>query len=83
MAEAKELLANLDASTRRYRKTEAAHEQARAEVLANALDALRAGVRPTDVVEHSPFTAAYIRKLARDNGIEPAKKGGKKEPTDG
>lgn len=65
----------LDHATRRYRETEQAHEEARAAVIAAALDALRAKERPTDVVEHSPFTAAYVRKLARDNGIEPAKKG--------
>ncbi|MBF8192571.1 hypothetical protein ITP53_44205 [Nonomuraea sp. K274] len=65
----------LDDSTRRYRETEQAHEDARQAVIADALAALRAGKRPTDVVEHSPFTAAYVRKLARDNGIEPAKKG--------
>lgn len=29
----------------------------------------------SQIVEHSPFTAAYVRKLARENGIEPAKKG--------
>lgn len=68
-------IAALDTSTRRYRETEQAHEKARQAVIADALAALRAGQRPTDVVEHSPFTAAYVRKLARDNGIEPAKKG--------
>ena len=76
MTEATNPLAGLDASTRRYRKTEAAHEQSRDEVIAVVVAALRAGVRPTDVVAHSPFTAAYVRKIARDNGIEPAKKGG-------
>lgn len=75
MTEATNILTNLDASTRRYRKTEAAHEQSRDEVTAAVVAALRAGVRPTDVVAHSPFTAAYVRKIARDNGIEPARKG--------
>ena len=75
MAEAKDPLADLDASTRRYRRTETAHEQARQDVIADVIAALRAGKRPTEVVAHSPFTAAYVRKLARDNDIEPAKKG--------
>jgi hypothetical protein len=33
------------------------------------LAALRAGERPTDVAAKSPFTEAYVRKLARENGI--------------
>ncbi len=75
MTEAKDPLASLDASTHAYRETETAHERSREAVIADVVTALRAGVRPTDVVEHSPFTAAYVRKIARDNGIEPAKKG--------
>lgn len=72
----KDPLDALDESTRRYRETEAAHEEARQAVVDDVLTALRAGKRPTDVVEHSPFTAAHVRKIARDNGIEPAPRGG-------
>lgn len=79
MTEAIDPLANLDASTRRYRKTEAAHEQSRQDVIADVIAALRAGKRPTEVVERSPFTAAYVRKIAREHGIEPAKKGAPSE----
>jgi len=70
-------LARLDQATARYRQTEDAHEQARQEVITAALDALKARERPTDVAEHSPFTDAYIRKLARENGIkaQPRSKG--------
>jgi hypothetical protein len=68
-------IAALDEAARDYRETKQAHEKAQETVIAAALDALRAGKRPTEVVDHSPFTAAYVRKLARDNGIEPAKKG--------
>ncbi|GAA2990629.1 hypothetical protein GCM10017559_08340 [Streptosporangium longisporum] len=75
MADTKDPLSDLDASTRRYRETETAHEQARQTVIADVIAALRAGARPTDVTARSPFTAAYVRKLARDNNIEPAKKG--------
>jgi hypothetical protein len=64
----------LDTSTRRYQRTEAAHKEARTASIGDVVAALRAGVRPTDVVEHSPFTAAYVRSIARENGIEPAKK---------
>jgi len=68
----------LDASTRRYRETEAAHEESRQAVIADVLAALRAGERPTDVVARSPFTDAYVRKLARENGIEAKPRGAQK-----
>lgn len=61
----------LHAATRRYRRWETARQEAIDAVLA----ALRAGERPTDVEAASPFTGAYIRRLARDAGIEPRKKG--------
>ena len=58
------------AATARYRKTEQAHERARADVVDAVVEALRAGERPTDVTAWSPFTATYVRKLARSHGIE-------------
>lgn len=67
----------LDQATSRYRQTEAAHEEARAAAIAAVLEALKVGERPTDVTEHSPFSAAYVRRIARDNGIEAAKPGPK------
>ena len=57
-------------ATRRYRQTEKAHEDAREKVVAAVVKALEAGERPTDVTAWSPFTAAYVRKLARAHGIE-------------
>lgn len=69
-----EALTALSTSTRKYRRTEQAHKDARAETIQVVLDALRAGAKPTEVVNASPFTAAYVRKLARENGIEAAKK---------
>lgn len=76
-------LAALDAATKRYRKTEAAHEQARAETTEAVVQALRAGIGPTTVAERSPFTAPHVRTIARAAGIPPAKPGLKKktEPT--
>jgi hypothetical protein len=59
----------VEADTRRYSRTEAAHEQSRQAVTASVLAALRAGERPTDVAAKSPFTDTYVRKLARENGI--------------
>ena len=64
------------AATRRYRQTEKAHDAAREEVVAAVIKALEAGERPTDVTSWSPFTATYVRKLARANGIEAAGRGG-------
>jgi len=71
---------DLDQATRRYRKTEQAHSIARDAAIQAALAALRAGQRPTDVADRSPFTAAYVRRLAREHGIEAAKPGPKPRP---
>ena len=70
-------LALLDECTARYWQTKQAHERAQQDVITSALAALQARERPTDVAEHSPFTDAYIRRLARENGIkaEPRSKG--------
>ena len=64
----------VEAGTRRYNETEAAHGRSREAVTASVLAALRGGERPTDTAEKSPFTAAYVRKLAmeaRDDSGEP------------
>ena len=62
------------AATVRYADTESAHKAARADVVKAVVAALKAGERPTDVTAWSPFTAAYVRKLARENGIEAAQR---------
>lgn len=67
----------LDQATRRYRETEEAHDKARKAAVAAVVAALKGGMRPTDVTERSPFTAAYVRRIARENGIDPAKPGPK------
>lgn len=74
-----DVMAQLDQTTSHYRDTEKVHDEARDAVIAAVVEALRAGHRPTDVTARSPFTAAYVRRIARDNGIEPAKPGPKKE----
>ena len=70
---------DLVAATRRYRRTEAAHEEARQMVIDAVIAALRANLGPTEVERLSPFTGAYIRKLAREHGIPPAAPGPKPE----
>jgi len=57
-------------ATRRYQKTEQAHERAREELVAAVVKALEEGERPTDVTSWSPFTAAYVRRIAREHGIK-------------
>ena len=74
-------MTKLDKATARYRETEAAHDSARDKAIEAVVDALEAGERPTDVTARSPFTAAYVRQIARKNGIEPAKPGPKKGAT--
>lgn len=71
-------MTKLDKATERYRETEAEHKDARTEAAIAVVDALRAGKSPTEVTQRSPFTAAYVRQIARKNGIEPAKPGPKK-----
>jgi hypothetical protein len=61
-------------ATSRYRETEEAHGKARDEVVTAVIEALKDGERPTDVTAWSPFTPAYVRRIARENGIEPAKR---------
>jgi hypothetical protein len=65
----------LRASTRRYRRTEAAHKESREASAADVIAALKAGMEPTKVANLSPFTATHVRKLAREAGIPPAVKG--------
>ncbi len=64
-------------ATQRYRDTKTAHDEAQKAVAEAAVDALKAGHLPTEVVACSPFTAAYIRRLARAAGVEPAPPGPK------
>lgn len=73
----------LKRATSRYQKTEAAHEAARTETIYLVIEALRTGIRPTDVIKASPFKDAYVRRLARKNGINPAKKGATSTQTQG
>lgn len=63
------------AATRKYRRTEAAHEQARDELVEAIVNGLRGGVRPTEAEDDSPFRGAYIRRIREDHGIPAFKKG--------
>ncbi len=50
---------------------------ARQDLIEAIVHALREGVGPAEVQRLSPFTSAYIRKLARDNDVPPAALGRK------
>lgn len=73
-----DLREDLKSATQRYRETEAAHEHSQKDVLSAILAALRGGVTPTEVERLSPFTAAYIRRVARAEGVPPAAPGPKR-----
>jgi hypothetical protein len=64
--------ATVKASAKRVQRHKAEHDRHVADIVA----ALRAGERPTDVAEWAAFTAAYVRKLAREAGVPPATKRG-------
>lgn len=78
MDDVEQALAALDKTTRDYRRTEKAHEASREAAVQAVVTALRAGARPTDVTDRSPFSPAHVRNLAREHGIQPARKGGRK-----
>ena len=69
---------DLDDATTQYRQAESALADARAAVITAMIDALRGGETPTEVAARSPFTAAYVRRLAREHGVPPAPPGPKR-----
>lgn len=64
-------------ATRKYVRAKEAYESARKEVVEAVVAALVAGERPTDVAAASPFTPAYVRRLAKERGVEGAPPGPK------
>lgn len=71
-------MTKLDEAAAQYRRAKQALDDARETAAKAVAEALRAGQRPTDVTARSPFTAAYVRQIARAHDIEPAKPGPKK-----
>jgi hypothetical protein len=72
---AKEALERLLVAAAKYDETKAAHEDAREQAAEAVVAALKAGATPTQVTRDSPFTDAYVRKIARDAGVAPSKPG--------
>ncbi|GAA0853358.1 hypothetical protein ACFQVD_26665 [Streptosporangium amethystogenes subsp. fukuiense] len=71
----------LRTATRKYHRTEKAHEDARKEVTAAIVEALRGGVRPAQVEDDGPFKGPYIRRIRDEHGIPAFKKGKDPEPS--
>jgi hypothetical protein len=63
----------------KYRRAAKALDEARERMAAAIVAARRAGVRPTDVDQLSPFVPAYNRRIAREAGIEPGRPGPKRQ----
>lgn len=76
-------MSELAAVTAKLRKIDKERDPLRERATQLVLDLLRAGTSPTEVVEASPYSAAYVRKLARDNDIPPAGPGIKPRRTSG
>lgn len=66
-------LAAVDRTTEEYLRTKQEHETARAASIKAALHALRIQAGPAEVARRSPFEAAYLRRIAREQGIPPAR----------
>lgn len=56
------------------------HDQEVADHLAAVFAALKAGERPTDVATWSPYSATYLRRLAREAGVPAPPRGGRRKP---
>jgi hypothetical protein len=69
-----------EAAVRATGRKVARHDRERTEHVAAVVAALLGGERPTDVAEWSPFSGAYLRRLARDAGVPKAPKGGRRKP---
>ncbi len=80
MAGVDDTRAQLRRASAKYLKTGREHDAAQEALLAVVVAALRDGMAPSEVVELSPFGPAYVRKIARDHQIPPARLGRKPRP---
>lgn len=71
--EIKAMKAALAEDAKRYRRADKTRKEAGQAALTKAIELLFAGVGPTEVAQLSPFTDAYIRKIAREKGVPPAR----------
>lgn len=61
----------IKAEAARYKRATDAAAKSRATLAELVIDALREpGAKPADIARRADWTPAYVRKLARENGIE-------------
>ncbi len=68
---------DLIAATERYCALKSQWDEVQKATVDSVVAALASGLTPTEVTELSPYTAAYVRKLARAAGIPAALPGPK------
>lgn len=66
-----EAVTRLRQAVRRHRRAQATAERAREELADFIAEALRAGVRPRDVIKETGYTAEHVRRIAREKGVPP------------
>jgi hypothetical protein len=71
MPASEETVNRLRAAVRAKNSAEAAAEKARNELAVAIADALRAGMRPVEVIKETDYTREHIRRIARKHEVEP------------
>jgi hypothetical protein len=72
---------DLKAATERYRALKSQWDEVQRATVDAVIAALKADISPTEVTALSPYTAAYVRKLARAAGVPAALPGPKPRKT--
>lgn len=78
MDDVEELKTGLAEDAERYRRGDQMRREASDAALSKVLALLRAQVPPSEVTRLSPFSDAYVRRIAREHGIEPGRPGPKR-----
>ena len=74
---------SLRRASEQYREADERLEQARQALIEAVVEALRANIPPTEVVELSAFSPAHVRVIARRYGLPPVRGGPRKRATRG
>lgn len=64
-----EAVTRLRQAVRRYRRAQTTVDRARDDLGNVIADALRAGVRPRDVIAETGYTAEHVRRIAREHDV--------------
>jgi hypothetical protein len=60
----------LDSLAASYRRTEKRLKEIRDELGETIVEALRAGMKPSEVERRTPYQREHVRRIARQHGIE-------------